>query len=237
MEGLILAAGLGTRLQPLTNNRPKALVEIGGRTLLEICIQKLAAIGITHCVVNVHHFAPLMIEYLAKHQWPCRISVSDESGLLLDTGGALRHAGPLFNGHETVLVHNVDVLSGIDLQAVVEQHEHECNMVTMCVSDRPNNRALVFSNEGFLVDRKQERYDWPSNYKTLAFSGITAINPVLFSLLPEDDHPYPIIDEYIRLSREGYRITYYEHPKELWLDVGTKERLNDAKNSNWLLNH
>ena len=115
MEGFILAAGLGTRLRPLTDHRPKALVEVGGRTLLELCINRLAAAGVSRCVVNVHHFGDMMIDYIASHQWPCEVAVSDERALLLDTGGALRHAAPLFSGTENILVHNVDILSKVDL--------------------------------------------------------------------------------------------------------------------------
>lgn len=223
MEGFILAAGLGTRLRPLTNDRPKALVEVGGRTLLDICIHRLADAGATHCVVNVHHFAPMVKSYLAEHQWPCRISVSDESGLLLDTGGAVRRAAPLFSGRETVLVHNVDVLSGIDLRAVVDRHEADGNLATMCVSRRQTARALMFDTEGHLLGREGDAAG-----ELLAFSGIAAISHDLFPLLPESDHPYPIIDEYIRLSHEGYRIMNYLHQADQWLDVGRPETLAQA---------
>lgn len=223
MEGFILAAGLGTRLRPLTNDRPKAMVEVNGRTLLDLCIHRLADAGATHCVVNVHHFAPMVKAYLAERQWPCRISVSDESGLLLDTGGALRRAAPLFSHHETVLVHNVDVLSGVDLRAVVRQHEADGNLATMCVSRRNTARALVFDADGRLLGREGDAAG-----DTLAFSGIAAVSPELFSLLPEVDHPYPIIDEYIRLAHEGYRIMNYLHPAGQWLDVGRPETLAQA---------
>lgn len=230
MEGFILAAGLGTRLRPLTNNRPKALVEVQGRTLLDICIHRLAAAGVEHCVVNVHHYAEMIKTYLWLRQWPCRITVSDESELLLDTGGALRKAAPLFSGHDTVLVHNVDVLTGIDLGAMVAEHEAADNLATLCASRRDTARALLFDDEGRLLGRAGGE-----EAGRLAFSGIAAVSPALFDLLPEADHPYPIIDEYIRLSHEGHRIVRWLHAAEQWLDVGRPETL--AKAAGFLSKH
>ena len=115
MEGFILAAGLGTRLRPLTNDRPKALVEINGVTLLEHTIHRLEEAGIGHIVVNVHHFADKVIDFIQRHTWQARIDISDERALLLDTGGGLKHAAPLFSGRENILIHNVDILSDINL--------------------------------------------------------------------------------------------------------------------------
>lgn len=224
MEGFILAAGLGTRLRPLTNDRPKALVEVQGRTLLDICIHRLAATGVEHCVVNVHHYATMVKSYLEQRQWPCRITVSDESELLLDTGGALRKAAPLFSGRETVLVHNVDVLTGIDLRAMVAEHEAAGNLATLCASHRHTARALQFDAEGRLMGRAEGEVSGK-----LAFSGIAAVSPALFDLLPEADHPYPIIDEYIRLSHAGHRIVRWQHAAEQWLDVGRPETLAQAE--------
>ena len=111
MEGFILAAGYGTRLRPLTNDRPKALVEVCGKTLLQHAIEKLQAAGIDHLVVNVHHFADMVVDFVRSRQWQCTIDISDESAQLLDTGGGLKHAAHLFSGRENVLVHNVDVFS------------------------------------------------------------------------------------------------------------------------------
>ena len=117
MEGFILAAGLGTRLRPLTADRPKALVEVEGVTLLELAIRKLERAGIGHIVINVHHFADKIIDFVGSRKWQASIDISDERTLLLDTGGGLKHAAPLFSGKHNVLVHNVDILSDIDLQA------------------------------------------------------------------------------------------------------------------------
>lgn len=216
MEGFILAAGLGTRLRPLTNDRPKALVEINGVTLLENTIRRLEAAGVEHIVVNVHHFADKVIGFLGSHSWHAHIDISDERNLLLDTGGGLKKAAPLFSGHENILVHNVDILSDIDLQEVESLHKRQGNLVTLCVSRRQTKRLLAFDTEGRLCGRADEG---------LAFSGISVVSPELFALLPEADHPFPVIDEYIRLSHEGLRIANFIHPADRWLDVGKPETL------------
>lgn len=220
MEGFILAAGLGTRLRPLTDDRPKALVEVDGVTLLERTIRRLEEAGINHIVINVHHFADKVIDFVNTHTWQARTDISDEREMLLDTGGALKHAAPLFSGREEVLVHNVDILSDLDLQEVERRHRSEGNLVTLCVSRRQTKRLLAFDERGLLVGRADEG---------LAFSGISIVSPELFALLPEADRPYPVIDEYIRLSQAGHRIGAYLHDPAHWLDVGKPETLKQAE--------
>ena len=246
MEGFILAAGLGTRLRPLTDDRPKALVEINGVTLLEHTIHTLEAAGIGHIVVNVHHFAKKVIDFVESRRWQAAMEISDEREMLLDTGGGLKKAAALFTGRENVLVHNVDILSEVDLKEVERKHVEEGNLVTLCVSRRETKRLLEFDTEGRLVGRaeyssttaerrlsaKPTAYHPSPNVgeesRMLAFSGISVVSPELFALLPEADHPYPVIDEYIRLSREGYRIGSYVHDAARWLDVGKPETLKLA---------
>lgn len=220
MEGFILAAGLGTRLRPLTDDRPKALVEINGVTLLEHTIHTLEAAGIGHIVVNVHHFADKVVDFVESHRWQAAIEISDEREMLLDTGGGLKKAAALFTGKENVLVHNVDILSEVDLKDVERKHVAEGNLVTLCVSQRETKRLLELDSNGLLLGRAEQG---------LAFSGISVVSPALFALLPEADKPYPVIDEYIRLSREGYRIGSYVHEAARWLDVGKPETLEMAK--------
>ncbi len=226
MEGFVLAAGLGTRLRPLTNDRPKALVEVNGVTLLELTLRRLEEAGIEHIVVNVHHFADKVINFVENRRGrtdtsavSARIDISDERELLLDTGGGLKKAAPLFSGSENILIHNVDILSDIDLQEVERYHKKQGNLVTLCVSQRQTKRLLAFDDNGMLIGRADEG---------LAFSGISVVSPELFSLLPEADHPYPVIDEYIRLSHEGHRIGSYVHSPDHWLDVGKPETLKLA---------
>lgn len=225
MEGFILAAGLGTRLRPLTDDRPKALVEVGGVTLLETAIRRMEAAGIGHIVVNVHHFADKMVDFIGSHSWQATIDISDERRLLLDTGGGLKKAAPLFGGNDNILIHNVDILSDIDLRQVETFHRDEGNLVTLCVSRRATKRLLRFDTAtGSLAGRTGA--DDPEG---LAFSGISVVSPALFALLPEADRPFPIVDEYIRLAREGYRIGPYIHPADRWLDVGKPETLEQAQ--------
>ena len=220
MEGFILAAGLGTRLRPLTDDRPKALVEVGGMTLLERTIHRLEDAGVGHIVVNVHHFADMVTDFVGCRRWQAAVEVSDERALLLDTGGGLKHAAPLFSGRENVLIHNVDILSDIDLRDVERRHVADGNLVTLCVSRRQTKRLLSFDAAGCLVGRADEG---------LAFSGISVVSPALFPLLPEADHPYPVIDEYIRLAAAGRRIGSYLHPADRWLDVGKPDTLKQAR--------
>lgn len=220
MEGFILAAGLGTRLRPLTDDRPKALVEINGTTLLELAIGRLEEAGIRHIVVNVHHFADKVVDFVRGRQWQATIDISDEREMLLDTGGGLKKAAPLFSGEENILIHNVDILSEVDLQDVERKHEADGNLVTLCVSQRETKRLLEFDSNGLLLGRAEQG---------LAFSGISVVSPALFALLPEADKPYPVIDEYIRLGREGQRIGSYLHAADRWLDVGKPETLELAK--------
>lgn len=231
MEGFILAAGLGTRLRPLTNDRPKALVEINGVTLLETAIHRLEATGIRHIVVNVHHFGDKIIDFIHSHQWEADIDISDERTLLLDTGGGLKHAATLFSSHEPVLVHNVDILSNIDFQAVAETHRREGNLVTLCVSRRDTARQLLFSSDGLLLGRKGE-VETTNDARELAFSGVSIVSPQLFDLLPPATEPYPVIPCYIELAR-SHRIVCFEHDAAHWLDVGKPETLETARQ--WML--
>lgn len=231
MEGFILAAGLGTRLRPLTNDRPKALVEVGDVTLLEHTIHTLEAAGVKHIVVNVHHFADKVIDFIKSHTWQAAIDISDERELLLDTGGGLKKAAAFFSGKGNILIHNVDILSDIDLQDLERHHKEQKNLVTLCVSQRQTKRMLAFDESGLFLGRAESLPPAAKsiNPSLLAFSGISVVSPELFALLPEADHPYPVIDEYIRLSREGYRIGSYVHSPDHWLDVGKPETLEIAK--------
>lgn len=261
MEGFILAAGLGTRLRPLTDRRPKALAEIPfatpdgatkPETLLEHTIHRLERCGVSHIVVNVHHFADMVIDFIASRHWQARIDISDERDLLLDTGGGLKKAASLFSGNDNILIHNVDILSDIDLADVERRHRTLSNLATLCVSHRTTKRLLAFSPDGLLLSRTSPdnanenltlntpqnltlstfHFPLPTSHSPLptplAFSGVSVVSPALFDLLPPPDHPYPIIDEYIRLSAAGHRIAAYIHPADRWLDVGKPETLNQA---------
>ncbi|MBQ8703594.1 MAG: nucleotidyltransferase family protein [Bacteroidales bacterium] len=226
MEALILAAGLGTRLRPLTDSRPKALVEINGKTLLEIAIGRVADAGVKRCVVNAHYFGDMLIHFIQQHRWPCEVLVSDEREMLLNTGGALKHAAPLFSGDEPVLIHNVDILSDIDFLALQQHHLESGNLVTLCTSHRETTRMLLFDREGHLAGIHGQTE--ASGLTPLPFSGVSMVSPQLFPLMPSDDHPYPVFGCYLELAKH-YPIGYFMHSADRWLDVGTPQAVERAK--------
>ena len=230
MEAIILAAGLGTRLRPLTNNKPKALVEANGQTLLEINIQRLIALGIRRIVVNVHHFGDMVIEYISAHQWDAEILISDERDLLLDTGAGVRKASAMLSGNEPVLVHNVDIISHINLHDMIAQHLSNKADATLAVSHRDTRRQLLVTQDGRLCGwRNRENGNTlmafeASGFQELAFSGIWIAEPRLLTRLPAPTLPYPIIPELLELAG-SMTIAVYEHPPCQWMDVGTVEKL------------
>lgn len=228
MEALILAAGLGTRLKPLTNNKPKALVKLHNRTLLENVILRIANAGVKHCVVNVHAFGDKLIAYIHSRQWPVEITVSDERLLLLDTGGAIKHAEHLFSGNEPILIHNVDIVSDIDFCELERFHRESGNLVTLCASHRKSSRMLLFDRQGQLIGRQGEVN--ADGLDAVAFSGVALVEPKLLTLLPPDDNPYPIIPIYIQLAKE-HKIGMFLHSSEHWHDVGTPEKMTEAEYS------
>jgi NDP-sugar pyrophosphorylase family protein len=195
MKALILAAGIGSRLKPLTDATPKPLLKIGDYTLLEIVIRRIAGAGIKSLVVNVHHFPEQVIDFLrSKNNFGVEISISDESGQLLDTGGAIKKASALFKGEQSVLVHNVDILSNINLNALVTFHEENGALVTMAVKDRPTSRSLIIDGSGRLCgweypDKKISivTRDNRKGLRLTAFSGIYVLSAKLFEKFPQDD--------------------------------------------------
>ena len=158
MKAMILAEGLGTRLRPLTDTIPKALVELNGRTLLEITIERLKSFGVTEFIVNVHHHAEKIVSFLrSKQSFDCRIEFSREDDLLLETGGGLKRASWFFlegNSPEPFFLHNVDVLSSIDLYQMLESHKKSSALATLAVMQRPSSRQLLFDQSNLLVGRR-----------------------------------------------------------------------------------
>jgi NDP-sugar pyrophosphorylase family protein len=215
---MVLAAGLGTRLRPLTDSRPKALVEVGGRTLLEIALERLRGFGIQEVIVNVHHFADMMIDYLnSNRNFGMRIEISREE-ILLDTGGGLKKAGWFFKGDtEPFILHNVDVISSIDLNRMARYHRDNGALATLAVHDRPTSRPLVFDGALRLQGRGPG----------LAFSGIHVISPRLLEMLTEDG-VFSIIDSYLRLAAQGEKISGFRADEYYWRDLGKPGDLKQA---------
>ena len=237
MNAMIFAAGLGTRLRPLTDNKPKALVEINGQTLLQWNINRLLKAGFNHIVVNVHHYAPLIIKYLDDNNgFGADIIVSDESNQLLDTGGGLKKAGTLFKDGQPILIHNVDVISNINLMALYSFHKIQHSLATLAVRNRKSSRVLLFDDDDLLRgwrnnttgELKLPHFNsQPDNLQPLAFSGIHVINQEIFDLMTETGK-FSMIDVYLRLSVTN-PVRAYKHNEDYWMDVGKIAELKAAE--------
>jgi NDP-sugar pyrophosphorylase family protein len=225
MKAMILAAGLGTRLRPLTDNRPKALVEVGGRTLLEITLSRLRASGVSKVIVNVHHFADMVVDYLKSNEnFGMRIEISREE-ILLDTGGGLKKAAWFF-GDEPFILHNVDVISTIDFERMKQSHLQTQSLATLAVQERETSRYLLFDENGQLCGRRAGRDGTAgaARVQALAFSGIHVISPRIFSMMTEDG-AFSIIDCYLRLAAQGEKIVSFRADQYYWRDLGRVERV------------
>ena len=250
MKAMILAAGLGTRLRPLTDNRPKALVELSGRTLLEITLSRLRTFGITEVIINVHHFADLVTDYLkSNNNFGMRIEVSREE-VLLDTGGGLKKAAWFFledsaRLEEPFLLHNVDVISTIDLRRMLQFHSESHALATLAVQNRETSRYLLFNDHLQLCGRRagpgltsgptpSQRPDQkpeivrPSvRLQPLGFSGIHVISPRLLPMLTEEG-VFSIIPSYLRLAAQGENILAFRAEEYYWRDLGRPADLTQA---------
>jgi NDP-sugar pyrophosphorylase family protein len=235
---MILAAGLGTRLRPLTDNRPKALVEVGGRTLLEITLARLRSFGITDVIVNTHHFASLVPEYLERNKnFGMNVAISHEE-ILLDTGGGLKKAAYFFleksgNSEEPFLLHNVDVISTIDLGRMLQFHTDHHPLATLAVQERKTSRYLLFQQDSKLCGRRSgpdstiELVRPSQNVQALAFCGIHIISPRLLSMLTEEG-AFSIITSYLRLAALGQKILGFRADEYYWRDLGTPGNVAQA---------
>ena len=280
MKAMILAAGLGTRLRPLTDTRPKALVEINGRSLLEITLTRLRSFGVSEVIINVHHFADMVVDYLKAHNnFGMRIEISREDDLLLDTGGGLKKASWFFlegsqgdntadvssvipsearnpgkastssrsavtraSAHpdQSFLLHNVDVISTIDLHRMLQFHNEHGALATLAVQSRQSSRLLLFNDQSQLVGRASgtgtpacapSSSDSPlatsHSPLPLAFSGIHIISPRLLPMLTEEG-VFSIIDSYLRLAAQGEKILAFRADEYYWRDLGRPADLAQA---------
>jgi len=233
MKAMIFAAGLGTRLKPLTNNIPKALIELNGKTLLEHTIVKLISTGVTNIIINVHAFADQIIEFLKlNNNFGIHIEISDETDLLLDTGGGLKKAAWFFDDNKPFILHNVDIISDIDLSEMYQQHIAANCLATLAMDNRDTSRY-------FLLNQNLELCGW-ENSKTkvkiisksgkisfkLAFSGIHVISPAIFAHF-EKDHIFSITSKYLELSKK-HKIMAYQPNNTYWFDVGKTNDLAKA---------
>ena len=239
MKAMILAAGLGTRLRPLTNDRPKALVEVGGRTLLEITLARLREFGVREVILNVHHFADMVVDYLkANNNFGMRIEISREE-VLLDTGGGLKKAAWFFledasQLDEPFILHNVDVISAIDLRSLMQSHTDRQALATLAVQDRETSRYLLFNEHGELCGRRSAGDQEPEMVRSarqtsaLAFSGIHVISPRIFSRMTEEG-AFSIITAYLREAAQGEKILSFRADEYYWRDLGRPENVAQAE--------
>jgi mannose-1-phosphate guanylyltransferase len=237
MRAMILAAGLGTRLRPLTDDRPKALVEIAGRTPLEITLTRLREFGIHDVIINAHHFADKIVEYLAaKKNFGMHVEVSRED-VLLDTGGGLKKAAWFFldppNRDEPFILHNVDVISNIDFDRMIQFHNEDRALATLAVQERKTSRYLLFDDYSQLCGRRTGKDGGTElvrplpNPEQLAFSGIHVISPRLLNMITEDG-AFSIISTYLRLAGAGEKILGFRTDEYYWRDLGTPEKVAQA---------
>ncbi len=229
MKAMILAAGLGTRLRPITDTIPKALVEINGKTLLEHSIDHLQFFGVKEAIINVHHFPDMIIAFLKKKKnFGMKIEVSDERDALLDTGGGLKKASWFFEGGGPFVVRNVDVLSNLDLGVMLEFHQKHKPIATLAVRNRETSRYMLFNERFELIgwtnvssgERKLSRKDF-KHMHPLAFSGIQILDPSVIPLINEEDR-FSLISMYLRLSRDK-RICAFTDNDSFWFDAGKRE--------------
>ncbi len=234
MRAMVLAAGLGTRLRPLTSDRPKALVKVAGRTLLEITLARLRSFGVTDVIINAHHLADQIIEYLrANHNFELRIEISREE-LLLDTGGGLKQAAWFFKDDpQPFIVHNVDVMSTIDLRRMAEFHRERKALATLAVKQRNTTRYLLFDDQLQLCGRRvgastPEMVRPAEQVNALAFCGIHVISPRIFAKMPAE-RVFSIITAYLELAAEGESVVAFRADEYAWQDLGTPEHIVQAE--------
>lgn len=228
---MIFAAGLGTRLRPLTDRMPKALVPVGGQPLLWHIIMKLRQAGFQRLVVNVHHFAEQIIDYLsANDNFGLDIRISDESGGLLETGGGIRKALPLFDSTSPILIHNVDILSNLNLTEVYEKAATSNADALLVVSQRQTKRYLLFDDDMLLrgwTNIETGEVKGRLAERQLAFSGIHVLRPTVAPLLADWPERFPIMDFYLKTCG-SHPIGGYEAQELKLLDVGKLDTLDIA---------
>ena len=240
MKAFIFAAGLGTRLFPYTKSQPKALVPLLGKPMLQHLILKLKSYHITDIIINIHHFGQQIIDFLNENNhFGCQITISDERDLLLNTGGGLKKALSYLVDGEDLLVHNVDILSDLHFNDLMQFHKKQQATISLLVQKRNTSRYLLFNKEkelcGWLNKKTGAKIPdeiKPANYHEFAFNGIHIINKKALELFPEEDS-FPLIPVYLKIS-QSKKISAFEMEDQFWLDLGKPETIKIAEN--WLKN-
>lgn len=238
MKAMIFAAGLGTRLKPLTDTVPKAMVKVGNKPILQYIIEKLKVSGFEEIIINVHHFADQIIDFVrANSSFDIRIEFSDERELLLDTGGGIKKASWFFDDGKPFLVHNVDILSNIDLKELYNKHLENRAIATLVVKNRETSRYLIFDENKHLkgwINKKTGEIKSPvsnsnfCNCRELAFSGIHVINPSVFPLMRKFSEKFSVIDFYLSICNKE-KVFGTEPENFSLIDVGKIDLLDEAE--------
>lgn len=238
MNAMIFAAGLGTRLQPITNSIPKAMVPVGGKSLLEHTILRMKNAGFNSIIINVHHYPDQIIDFLRdNNNFGISIFISDERNQLLDTGGAIKKVSLIFQENEPLLIHNVDIFSSVDLNKLYQEHkENQNRLATLVVSSRETARYLLFDDNNRLKGwvNKQTKETKPtenldiSQFKELAFSGIQVVSPSVFELMKYESDKFSIIDFYLKHCVDQEIIGYVPDNFQ-FLDVGKLDAIKQAE--------
>ena len=233
MKAMIFAAGMGTRLQPFTDNHPKALAQVNGVPLLERNIKYLQGYGINDFVINIHHFGGQILAFLAENDnFGANIEISNESDELLETGGGLLFAKRFLENEKTFLIMNVDILTDLNITNFINIHELKGGMVTLAVSDRDSTRKLMFNDKMYLkgwknlITNKKTVVGGIFKLRELAFSGVHCVNSEIFTKITRTGK-FSIVDEYLDLMKEDI-IIGYQHTANL-IDVGKPESVAEAE--------
>jgi len=233
MDAMILAAGLGTRLGPIGERLPKALIDVGGRPMIEHVARLLVEAGADRLIVNVHHHAELIRRFVDEHDLGAPVSISYEAERPLETGGGLLHARPLFRDHAAFFLANVDIVTNADLLAMYASHP-ENRLATLATNARESTRRLLFDSAGLFgrvdlrSDTRIESRPPAGDIRAAAFAGIHVVSPSIFQLMTERG-AFSILDPYLRLAASGHEIGEYDIGDVLWLEIGTPERLEQAR--------
>lgn len=236
MKAMILAAGMGTRLHPLTHLIPKALINIGGVTMLEVILKRLAAAGVTEVAINPHHLSEKITDFLTERKnFGLRIELSRENFFPVETGGGLKKISWFFGDGKPFFLHNCDVFTEMDLGAMYKAHLESGALATLAVKERPSSRQLLFDSDLNLQGRfkaESDTIEWTvgpvEKPARLAFSGVHVISPAIFKLMTETG-VFSIIEVYLRLAGAGSKIKGFRMDEAYWQDIGSTERLEALK--------
>lgn len=232
MKAMILAAGLGTRLGEITKTKPKCLVEVGGKSMIEHTLDALLRAGIKDVVINLFHLGEQVREYCSSLSCPGLTLHFSPENKLLGTGGGLLHAKDFFGEDEDVIVHNADIYSSIDLGEMFRMHREKKSLATLAVMSRPSRRTLFFDARnnlsGWRTDQRQE-VDAGGDLREYAFCGVQVVSMRLLKWLREETPPFSIITSYMKAAAEGEKVEAFPVDGSFWIDVGTPEKLEELR--------